>query len=385
MKNFLFSATFVLCLAFLSAAHPPKAQALTTRFGEDVLIPEDERVEDSLLVAGKSVVVKGEVFGDVYCAGQSVQVDGAVHGDVICAGQSVMVNGTVDGSVRAAGQNIRVNGAVSRNVTVAGQDISTDGNISGELLAGAQSLSVNGPVKGDVVFGAESAHINSRIGRDVRAEVDTLSLNDSARVDGNLRYRSSRQAQFAPTATVSGETVYSAMATSKRFNIPGKAVLEGFDAAKKVVGFLTYLAVGALLMFFAKEKVVQATDLMVRNPKKMFGKGLLVVVLMVVAAVFLTVTIVGIPLAVLLLLLYVFAAFFAKLFFGIMLGRKIAQDYFVKRKLSLMASGLLGITLFALLTFVPVFGFFLSLTATLWGLGGIYFLVRPEKNVARRK
>ena len=71
------------------------------RFASNV--EEGQKVHSSLYSSGKTIDIRGEIFGDVFCAGQTVNIDAIVQADILCAGVDVRISGKVDGDIRVAG------------------------------------------------------------------------------------------------------------------------------------------------------------------------------------------------------------------------------------------------------------------------------------------
>lgn len=217
----LFSPQAVLAAQFVS--------------NNEVHITKD--VPDDLYVVGSRIVVSGNVAGDLFAFGQQIVVEGTVDGDAMLFGQVITVRGEVKDDVRAAGMIVDVrNAAVGGDVLAAGNTvvISPTGSVAGDVAVGGDRIYV-GNVAGNLWAAGTGIAIAGHIGGDVRvsaegtsqggpsafwtlfapgvpADLPTvnpgLTLLSSARVDGNLTYRSPQPAAIAEGAVVRGEVTH---------------------------------------------------------------------------------------------------------------------------------------------------------------------------------
>ena len=102
-----------------------------------------------------------------------------------------------------------------------------------------------------------------------------------------------------------------------------------------------------------------------------FGWGIIALLLTPIIVVILLITIIGIPLSLILLALWLVALCLSKILAGILVGRSLLNNYWPKKKDSLISAMIIGIVIAYLIFSLPIIGGFISLLAMLWGLGGI--------------
>lgn len=95
--------------------------------GADIVVSED--VESDLRASGDSIVIADDVTidGDTWLAGRRIVVDGVIDGDLDIRGQSVLLNGPIDGDVSVWAVDL-----------VLGPDTAIDGNLSYYASAAAE-------------------------------------------------------------------------------------------------------------------------------------------------------------------------------------------------------------------------------------------------------
>lgn len=180
------------------------ASAASFRSGEQIVVPRGEVLDDDLYAFGQTILIEGEVRGDVVAFGDEVRVPGHVHGDLISAAQEVRLDGRVEGSIRSASQNLALNGQVGKDAIIAGEtlDLAQQASVAGDVAAAGATVRLLGQVGRDVMVGAGRLELGGAVGGAVRAQTEQVTIGDRAEIKGPLEYSSIRQAPIPPGASV---------------------------------------------------------------------------------------------------------------------------------------------------------------------------------------
>lgn len=357
----------VLTMAFIGLAWTAAAQAEGSfRTGNDVTVSEGQALDSSLFASGHTIDIAGSVDGDVFCVGQDVNITGNVTGDVICAGQTVHVSGTVGGNIRVVGQTVTVGGATARSLSAAGQNVTLDsaGTVRGDTSLAGQNVTLNGAVARDLAAGGNSVMINGTVGRDVTATVADLTLGSSAHIGGNLVYISHNDVSRAGGAVVAGTTTRTEPAAGQGMGDRFSTLLGG-SFLFALYMFVAFLVVALALVLLLPQLVHDAAEAAVRSPWKALLVGVLssfVVPAIIGALMF---TLIGIPVAILLLLAWIVIVCVAVPFTAYYLGLLLLG----KNPASPIWTMLLGMAIILVLYLIPIVGFIMWLAATWFGLG----------------
>jgi hypothetical protein len=317
------------------------AGALVVRQGQTVTVPAGETIRDDLLISGGTVRVLGTCTGDVVAAGGDVTVEGPVGGNVIIAGGQVTLDGPVAGSLYAAGGSVEVRGGVGRNAAVTG---------------GSLRIARGATVARDLAVSGGSATVDGTVRRHVLAGTGSLLLGSTARVGGNLQ--STVAPQIAQGAVVAGtQTVTPAAHRPHRTAVSWVlwTLLTG----------LGLLAAGLVFTALAPRLTGEAADMLRTHPWGSLLAGFVVLVLVPAVVLVLVVTLLGIPLAVLLVMAYLAALYLAPIIPAVLVGQRVLHGG------SLVTALLVGVGLYVLLRLVPVLGMLVTLVAVLIGLGAV--------------
>ncbi len=363
--------------------------AATVRKGNSVRIPQQETINESLFIGGNSVNVDGTVNGDVICGGQDIEITGVVNGDVICAGQSIVISGTVNGNVRVAGQSVRLSGSVDRNVNIFGQHItvSSGSAILGEMFVGGQNADIDGTIAKKLSGGAQSMNINGTVG-DVDVHTQSLVIGSTAIIQNNLTYTSKATAEIARKESIQGNVVKHnpPVQNKKKAQTTQTQQREWrtFWGMAKVTSLLSHILLALLVIYFLSKQTKSASLAMQERVGPSFGWGALILILTPPLIVLFIITIIGIPLAMILLLLYFFSFFVSSLLSSLVVGRLLLQQFWADKKENGYWAVAIGMVVLALINAVPFIGGLVSFVITIWGLGGVYYLLRPPVSPAKK-
>ncbi|MAN62659.1 MAG: hypothetical protein CMI60_12020 [Parvibaculum sp.] len=214
------------------------------------------------------------------------------------AGADVVISENVDSDLRASGDSIVIadDVTVDGDVWLAGRRIVVDGTVYGDLDIRGQSVLLNGPVDGDVSVWA----------------VD-LVLGPDTEINGNLSYYTSSSAEIAEDARVEGETESHFFSDEGgvapetpedwrgRWEDPGS---DNVTLELTLPGALILAIFAGILVFLAPRWSDKLQLAAVDSPALAIFYGLVWMLGLPVVAVFAAFTIIGLPFAFLLIVLY---------------------------------------------------------------------------------
>lgn len=353
---------------------------------QSIYIAEDEIVEGNFIKIGNTINIAGNVNGDVIVAGSSITISGDVAGDVIAVGSIIRITGEVGGSVRVAGSAIEINGEVKHNIWAVGSTvaINEDASVGWDVFSAGASVEIRGPVERSVWLAGASLVIDNKIGKDVNVAIDQegqLTLSPQAEVGGQVVYKAAKDEQLVQNegAVVTGEII------RKDLNVPNEKDLEQFFGTAyvmfKIFTLFSLLLIGLVYVTLVPKATLMIKDEMIKNPLPSLGYGFVYLVLMPIVILALFITIIGIPLALILIPIYVISLIIAKVFaafvIGVMILDKATKN---KYKKSLVWPLVLGLVVFVIVTSIPVIGWIAKLLLVLWALGG---LIKIKKEILK--
>ena len=166
-------------------------------------------IENDLYVAGRSVDVAAQVQGDVVAAGKHISIDDLVSGDVLAAGETITIRAEVQDDVRAAGRTVTIAGPVAGHVVAAGETvvIAPAASIGEWAWLAGREVNVAGRVGKALKVAGQSVIVSAEVAGDVEIMAEEILIAASARINGNLVYRSDNELQIAEGAEIAGDII----------------------------------------------------------------------------------------------------------------------------------------------------------------------------------
>jgi hypothetical protein len=338
-------------------------------FGAGGVLDLIDPVGGDAFLAGGHIKTASEVKGDLVAAGGEVSIGGAVGDDLYVAGGSVQVDAIVAGNARVAGAEIGLGQATVVNgaATLSGGRIRYEGSTRGRLQASGGSVLIDGSADGDVEVHAED-----------------LEVGPQTRIGGRLIVHGTRSPTVPEDARIAGGVEFHEADLGRHFG--ESDVARDVRSVARVVGSVLWVVglfvAGTLFTLAFPGYTARAADRIGREPLRGLALGFVLLTCLPVLAVLLVVTIVGIPLAVIVGVLYVLL---------LLLGWLTAALFIARKGLTLargekpVTAGwrtvalLLGVLALWGLGQVPVLGGWVTFVALLLGIGALVWQGWPKR------
>ena len=181
----------------------PVAAAARLTQSDLVLVRADDVVTEDLYAAGNRIAIEGRIEGDLLAvAFEEILISGEVTGDVTVVAARVTISGTVGGSVRVAGGVVQVAGSIAEDLAVASWETVVDptATIGRDLINWGRHGQVAGRVDRDLTGRFSRLTLDGAVGGSVDVNVGILVVGSAAEVDGDVAYRSTREAEVNSSA-----------------------------------------------------------------------------------------------------------------------------------------------------------------------------------------
>ncbi|TFW05396.1 hypothetical protein E4K72_11445, partial [Oxalobacteraceae bacterium OM1] len=277
--------------------------------------------------------------GNDYYAGGELRIDEPVQGDLFAAGGHVTLQRDVGADAAVVGGTVNVRSPVGQDLRVAGGDVTIADAIEGELAAagGSITLADSADVAGSALLAGGEVIVNGRIGKgariyageitingliegDVRLYAPDIRFGPNARIDGNLFYASEAPLPQEQLQQVSGRVV--------RERAPGRWNREHRHTLVSwfhPIFFLGMLALGFVLYLLFPNAIDGVSRTVSNTPGRSMLVGIALLFCLPPLAILLMVTVIGLPLAFVVLLAYPLLLLLGYLGAAFALGRKLAE------------------------------------------------------------
>ena len=350
---------------------PTTSHAVDLRKGEAASIPSTETIDDTVFAVGgekrQSIEIAGTIKGDLFAGGDVVTISGTVEGNVLVIARRVEIRGTVGGSLFGAAHTLVISGRVGRNLITVGDNVNVDrmAEIGGNSITASRDATIDGTIQRDLLSAAAMLDLRGNVGRDVAFAGGQVSLTGSSRVGGDLSARVGKEEDLrvAQGAMIAGQRNIKLPVATPRSSRYLTVRFYVWQVVRILTMFVTGLLLFRLVPALAPSRFISGTDWL-----KAGGVGFLTLVAVPVAAIIVAVTVIGLPIAIVSVVLYLIACYFAKIIVAEFVGRSVMQA-------SGVVSLLAGIFLVVVSVNLPWIGSLINFVLILLGLGAIALTV----------
>lgn len=343
----------------------------------------DETVEGIMgadrFIVGGSVIRTEPVAGDFIGAGGTLELAAPVKGDEVVVGGNVRVGGAVGQNLYAAGGRVNVDGAIGRNARVAGGkvQVGAGSTIAGNLTAAGGNVAMRGTVKGYMQAAGGEVIIDGPVEGDVAITSGRLTLGPKARIGGNLSYRGDDLA-VDPAASVAGRTDRVASASPDSHSVYGSARTYGFHGGWIWSAGLVLLA--ALFAAAVPPASIRVSRSLAAHPWYSLLAGFVAIVCIPFAVILLMVTVIGIPLAMVVLLGYLILLVLGYVATAVSVGDAAVSKWRpadAQRSSWRVLAAVVSMLALTLIARIPFVGGLVVFIAVIVGIGAMFMATRP--------
>ena len=328
-------------ILFLVLFIPISVSALNININDEV--KEGQEIQGSSILLGNNVENTNKVLGLDMTLGNTIKYNGESE-YLLSAGNNIEINGTVknDGFVFGNVVNFNENSVIERDLLVLANTVTISGTIKKDVTIYAASVTINGNV--------ENLNIKANQIIIENANINNLSYNE----DAVIEIKESQVNTTNLTEKLQREVTIQEEIMNFIYNLGGILVI-----------FLALYLVAPKLF---KKIENNNNDLKILNLFSMFGFGTLSLILIPVIFILLLTIVFCVPLAILLLILYVLAIWLSSMFAGYLLGY-IIWTKLMRKESNPLLIGLIGIVVLNLLGIIPYVGTLITVISIMIGMG----------------
>lgn len=359
---------FALISAFVLVGQSADSQALDLRRADDrVTIPAGEVIDDTLIVMAETVVIEGDVTGDLFALGEKIVLRSKVSGNIFAFGEQVELEVEVGGSVFTAGEIVDLRkGSLAGNLYIAGEEVNVrqDVAITGNTFLASEDGDISASIGRDLLAAAEELTVLGKIDKSMIFYGEALKLAETAHIAGNLRVRIEDNAKLRihEAATIVGEQDIDGIRGEDDEETEHDS--SGNSIFGQLMKFLAAFVFGCVLFWLLPS--LRSSSL-VRGPELLTASafGAIFLVAAPILAIVCMITLIGLPVGLAALLLWIIAGYAA----GVVTAAFIGDALLSSGDQKPIVAFLLGLVVLYLLLMIPMVGSIVWFAALVMGLG----------------
>ena len=332
---------------------------------------------NDFISTGDKISLSHRGVDDVFGLGRTFDLNSAITGSAHVIASDVAINESVGNSLYAAGDHVAIAANVGADAFIVGQTIVIDAAIGGDLRGAASAIDINASVGGDMQYAGEAITLNGPVAGTVALAAEHLTFGPDARIDGDLILYGAGSADIEiPSHVISPDRVIyraSSQLLDQEFVEP-----VGEHMGTMGLGIFYELLVAVVLTSFiviiAKNFTSSAYARAWQSVLASIGYGFFGLSLLSGSVIVTALTFIGIPLSILLVVVTIVVVFLGYWMGSYFIGARIwlaARGELPSSLLSIVLAVTLGVMCAALITSVPILGWWLAMAITLFGVGAI--------------
>ena len=337
----------------------------------------DSNYWSNIYLFGDHISVPANVSGDIIAAGSVINLTGVISDDASIMGSNVLLDGVVGGDARIVASVAEIDSAVFGDLVVLGADITLgkDTLVGKDLYLMGQDIESSGRVIGNAYIKGRTVYVDSEIEGNAVIKASSIEWGEDAVISGNLVISDNLE---VPLNVVSGKiekVPYDSSSGSIHFSF--------WDS---VIFGIMILIVGLLFSVFFKGYKNGVFVTYSQRPWLSLILGVAALIAVPIISTVLLITVVGVPLGIILWLLYglliILAVPVCAMYLGSLLFRILRFEQ------NTVYSFVAGIFLFLLIPLIPIVGPIVVAIAYIMGTGAIIrniFGKDKPKRLSKRK
>lgn len=376
---------FILLLAALLFAAGALRAQIETQAGETLL--KDGVLSDMAFFSAGNLNVNAKSTDDIFAAGGDVTLNETQADHMIAAGGDISISEVAFQDLIVAGGDINfISGVVTDDVVAAGGDLNIEQQfkINGSAMLSGGEVSIDAPIGAELRAAAGRLMLNANVIGNAHLIGEEVTIGPNVTIGGDLSHRA-RNFTMDSSVVVEGEIIElepSAAPDMEQWGVKAVATIAAFALA-----FLIGLALLVVVVAAALPGLMNSASDMIRTkPLTTLGLGFLIVAAAPVVIVILFATVLGVPLALLIGVIYLAAAplaLAAFIYYAGMLIRQLLsnQSNTTPGPASRIAWSALAAIALVLIGLIPLAGGLFWLIAYTIGMGAV--MTRGGKALAK--
>ncbi len=321
----------------------------------------------------ENIIISEIINNDYYAAGKNIEINSEINGDVVIAGQEISINQGIREDLIVAGKQLDIAGSIGDDARIAGKKITVSNDIGDDLIIRGKKVTVTDDslIKGDINIMTKSLDFSGLVLGN--GELSSKTLIFKGVIDGDVTISTKKILEVHPQSQIRGNLT---------LNVPSNISKESVENLRKIVkgdfnpvyknswSFITcylykflFLFIFGSLLYFAFEGFYRETATIMRQKHwKSFLVGILYLTSLLLGALLMFISFIGIPIGILLLLgftitICLFELITLPIFTGFTINKYFRKEKKRSKKFMVIA------TIALLLTIIPGIDFILAIFA----------------------
>lgn len=360
----LFPSVIVVLTLLMTA---PGIHALERVNVDTFQLGKEERIDAETWVRAREVVIEGEIGADLFILATEARLSGGFQRSLWALSDQVTLDGLASDTARLAGRVIVVEGQLAGDLRAVGETVKVgaEARVDGDVWLMGDTVICEGEFMGPVHITARTVVLAGQFHDRVHADGGDISFLPGSEFHGDVTYRAPNELFPGGKTTFHG--------TLERLAPLNPAARDGFPArlATSSIFFLAALMAGLPFLSLFPSYAAHAVQALHQSRIRCMLTGLTGLILFPLTALFCLSTLIGIPLGLLLAALFAALLYLAQFIVALILGGILFKGRKATSLFQVMTGMAAGLLVFHALRYLPYIGWTLQTALTIFGFGAL--------------
>jgi cytoskeletal protein CcmA (bactofilin family) len=303
-----------------------------------------EEYGKNLYLTNNIVTIDSNLYGDLFAFSEKMDVNALVQQDLNAVAGMFDLKGTIGSDLRLVASSAKIDGTVFGEVMILGDyvEFTNNSQIGGPVNINANTVIIDGDFKDNLNINADKVIINGIVEGNAVIYSTSLELGPNAKILGD----------FSSTRSIDGMSSKVGGIITK---MNGREDPNNFTSVtfRKIWMFITLFLIGAVLVLVARKFTNKSVEKMSKRFFLSLLFGFLALLITPFIAVALLFTVVGIPISIILVLIYILAIILSLGLGSLFIGKLLVRIANKKNK-DVWIALLIGTLFIALISLIPI-------------------------------
>lgn len=372
----LMKKLFYLTIPILFLTFGSNTNALEINVGTDISVTGE--YESNYYVAGGDIEISSEskFNNDLFVVGGNTKISGEVNNDVIVIAGESFVNNYVAGDLRVLGGIVNISSTIDGDLVVIGGEVYLlpGANIRGDTIVISGKIYQQSDLNNTTNIISGYVSLDGNVNGDTNVTTQSITFDDDVNIVGNLRYYAPVKAVEIEGSKVEGNVIFNEIKSINEVGIVKSTIINLLNLWL-ILKFITTLILAFIIIHVFRVFSQRVNDLASEKMLKTFFIGLFSNIFVPFIFIILMISLIGLPLAFILLLLYILLYILATPIAGIIIGHLVAHMFGKDTSKVNFQNTVIGVILITVIQFVPIIGDLTIFIFTLIALGAMILYI----------
>lgn len=338
--------------------------------------------EDGIMPISNDFGLSGEIIeNDIYLCEQKISIENNVNGNVYVIGKKIDISSdNINGNVFAIGQDVTIKGFVYGSIYVMGENVNIESTCTGTVYTLGKNITLgeNITILGNLNVSADSLYISGNVNRELNAYVENINVSDKSEYIGKGHVSYSAEL-VDPKGMLEELDVQLHEKTTEKVQGLKEVITIGKIQSEVISAISTIILIGIMYLII-KNRQTEKTENYTHEIVISIVKGFLWLVVTPIVSIILLCTVIGIPVALLAITIYVIAICISLPVASLRIAEMIFASKPKENKIILLLYAIGVYIIIKVVTYLPVIGGIISFLVVLYGIESLVKYFFPSKN-----